>query len=190
MARGAFLCDTTEWHSSEERITKTGAVSTALIESYRDGGKVRHRIIANLHGAELLTVALGRLAAERDYLRRKLEELEPDAVRQFHETVFLDTVGGNRYGRWKCSPAEIDQRYKMAGREIKRIVNIERRLAQIRKRGRDYQAALRGNHGRDSSRGREHEKYLYELESVELGLAFMDGGSVKARAKRMMAAKK
>ena len=159
MARGAFLCDTTEWHSSKANHEDRGRLDRPISPTVR-AARCAIGSSPTFTARSALTVALGRLAAERDYLRRKLEELEPDAVRQFHETVFLDTVGGNRYGRWKCSPAEIDQRYKMrAGREIKRIVNIERRLAQIQKEGRDYQAALRGNHGReDLSRGREAQK--------------------------------
>ena len=40
-------------------------ISTALVESYRQDGKIRHRLIANLHGAESLVAAVGRLAAER-----------------------------------------------------------------------------------------------------------------------------
>src|SRR5512143_773567 len=61
-----------------KRITKNRIVSTALVEAYRDeNGKPRQRLIANLRGAETLAEALGRLAAERDSLRKERAKLAP-----------------------------------------------------------------------------------------------------------------
>ena len=60
-----------------KRTTRRGVISTALVESYRQDGKIRHRLIANLHGAENLVAALGRLAAEREAVRKERAELEP-----------------------------------------------------------------------------------------------------------------
>jgi hypothetical protein len=45
-----------------QRTTKTGAVSTALVESYRDAqGRPRQRLLANLHGEPDTLRALARL---------------------------------------------------------------------------------------------------------------------------------
>jgi len=79
------------------RVTKTGEISTALMESYRDtDGKSRHRVLANLHGAETLATALGRLAAKRDQLREERAKLQTDRshAEQFYETVTLETLQG------------------------------------------------------------------------------------------------
>ena len=46
-------------------------ISTALVESYRQDGKIRHRLIANLHGAESLVAALGWLAAKNEAVRKE-----------------------------------------------------------------------------------------------------------------------
>jgi hypothetical protein len=59
-----------------KRTTRRGVVSTALVESCWQDGKLRHRLIANLHGAENLVAALGRLAAEREAVRKERAELE------------------------------------------------------------------------------------------------------------------
>jgi len=117
------------------RITKTGVVSTALVESYRGSdGKPRHRLIANLHGAETLTAALGRLAALRDRLRNErvgLESERPDAEK-FYETVTLDTLHGRV---WSAAEGkEIDPLMKARKRLLKRLAEIETELHRERRR--------------------------------------------------------
>jgi len=48
------------------RKTSSGAISTSLVEAYRDAqGRPRQRIIANLHGEPDVTSALAKLAAQR-----------------------------------------------------------------------------------------------------------------------------
>ena len=54
-----------------KRTTRRGVISTALVESYRQDGKIRHRLIANLHGAESLVAALGWLAAKNEAVRKE-----------------------------------------------------------------------------------------------------------------------
>jgi hypothetical protein len=52
-----------------QRITKAGTVSTALVESYRDGqGEPRQRVLVNLHGEPDTLRALARLAVQRTSL--------------------------------------------------------------------------------------------------------------------------
>ena len=49
-----------------QRITKAGTVSTALVESYRDGqGEPRQRVLVNLHGEPDTLRALARLTVRR-----------------------------------------------------------------------------------------------------------------------------
>jgi hypothetical protein len=58
-----------------QRTTKTGSISTTLVESYRDqNGRPRQRILANLHGEPDTLQALVKLAAMRDTLLERLEE--------------------------------------------------------------------------------------------------------------------
>jgi hypothetical protein len=58
------------------RTTKTGAISTALVEPYRDAeGRPRQRLLANLHGEPDVLSALGKLTAilrHRDHEREEL----------------------------------------------------------------------------------------------------------------------
>jgi len=58
------------------RITKTGTVSTALVEAYRDEqGRSRQRLLASLHGEPDTLRALARLAMQRMKLLTEREEL-------------------------------------------------------------------------------------------------------------------
>src|SRR5262245_46476938 len=110
------------------RVTKTGTISTALVETYRDGSKVRHRILANLHGAESLTVALGRLAAERDRLRKERQGLEPNrvAAEEFYETMTIATLNGHQ---WTAEQRkEIDDLLKRRKRILKRVAEVDTAL--------------------------------------------------------------
>ena len=76
-----------------KRTTKTGAVSTALVEAYRDRqGRPRQRILANLHGEPNVLAALAKL-----WVNRKALEIERDGLveelREF-SSVALDGSGG------------------------------------------------------------------------------------------------
>ena len=64
-------------------------VSTALVKSCRQDGKIRQRLIANLHGAESLVAALGRLAAEMEALRKERAKLEPSIphAEEFYQVI-------------------------------------------------------------------------------------------------------
>ena len=59
-----------------KRITKAGAVSTTLIEAYRDKqGRPRQRILANLHGQPTIAAALARLWVNAELLEGERNEL-------------------------------------------------------------------------------------------------------------------
>jgi len=58
------------------RTSKNGAVSTTLVEAYRDAdGQPRQRVLANLHGEPDTLHALAKLAAMRESLRKDREWL-------------------------------------------------------------------------------------------------------------------
>jgi hypothetical protein len=84
------------------RTTKSGTLSTALVESYRDAnGKPRQRLLANLHGAEDTLQALARFAVQRDRLRKERAKLEPELphAEKFYEVVMVNLGTGHRYQR-------------------------------------------------------------------------------------------
>jgi hypothetical protein len=55
------------------RKTKAGSISTTLVEAYRDAGRPRQRVLANLHGEPDMLSALGKLAMMRRGLLNELE---------------------------------------------------------------------------------------------------------------------
>jgi hypothetical protein len=60
----------------KRRITKTGTVSTALVEAYRDEqGRPRQRLLASLRGEPDTLRALARLTMQRMKLLTKRDEL-------------------------------------------------------------------------------------------------------------------
>jgi hypothetical protein len=103
------------------RTTKAGVLSTALVESYRDGNRrLRQRLLANLHGAEDTLHALARLAAQRNCLRKERSTLEPDIepAQKFYEVVTLNTMHGHAYSLEERQ--EIDRLLKARKRLLKR----------------------------------------------------------------------
>jgi hypothetical protein len=77
-----------------KRSTKTGSISSTLVESYRDeAGRPRLRVLANLHGEPDTPSALAKLAVQRSDLREEKEALGKELVEanQFYEIV---TNGG------------------------------------------------------------------------------------------------
>ena len=59
-----------------KRKTKAGAVSTALVEAYRDyNGRPRQRILASLHGEPDVLHALAKLGFHWAHLREQAQEL-------------------------------------------------------------------------------------------------------------------
>ena len=173
VAQDRLLCDTTGMAFIRKQITKTGAVSTALVNSYRDGGKVRHRLIANLHGAETLAIALGQLAAERDRLRKERAKQEPDleAVRWVHKTMFLADLAGDRYGGFdmeKTSPQEINSRYREAGKILKRVAEMNSRLDQIQREGVAIKKHCTASKVEIRAEAEKHAKHLHERDALEM----------------------
>jgi hypothetical protein len=176
VAQRAILCDTTDMAFIRKRTTKTGALSTALVESYRDEfGRPRLRLLANLHGAETLEVALGRLAAERDRLRKQRGELEPylPYAAKFYEVVTFNTLHGHRYSTEERQ--EIDKLMRQRKRQLKRVAEIDSRLARIQREGVAIKKHCSATAEAIRAEAEKHAKYLHDLECLKLGMQFHEG---------------
>ena len=110
-------------------------VSTALVESYRQDGKIRHRLIANLHGAESLVAALGRLAAEWEALGRERAELEPSIphAEEFYQVITTAVRNGHVWS--PDQRKEIDRLLRDRKRLLKRMTTIDKQLERIQREG-------------------------------------------------------
>lgn len=152
------------------RKTRTGVISTALVESYRRDGKSRHRIIANLHGAESLTVALGRLAAKRDRFREERQRLEPsikDATK-FYEVFTTATMDGRA---WTAEErVEIGRLLRQRKRLLKRGAEIDKQLDRIQCEGVAIKKHSTASADEIRAEAVKHAKYLYDRECFELGM--------------------
>jgi hypothetical protein len=176
VAQETVLCDTTTMAFVRKRTTKTGAISTALVESYRKDGKPRHRVLANLHGAESLTDALGRLAAERDKLRKEREQLEPDikGAAQFYDTFTGATINGHAWTQEERK--EIDRLLRMRRRVLKRANEIDARLAVIQHEGVAIKKHSTASADEIRVEAEKHAKRLHDAELEELGRKLMMAG--------------
>jgi len=116
--------------------SKAGAISTALLEAYRDDeGRGRQRVLANLHGEPDLLSALAKLAARREALRKEQQELAAEAVAadEFYRTVTQATLAGHRYS--ETERKEIDRLMRLRERLMRRLSKVAADLAVIQKDG-------------------------------------------------------
>jgi Ribonuclease G/E len=163
------------------RITKTGETSTSLVESYRKDGKPRQRLLANLHGTSSTAEALGRLAAQRDRLRKELAELELDDADKFYEHVTISTLHGRAWTPEQRK--EIDRLMRKRKRVQKLAAAIAAELAKIQKEGAIIKKHCSNSPEEIQAHATRWLKILHDMEYLELGQKFLLG---KARAQRMM----
>jgi hypothetical protein len=119
-----------------QRTTRTGSISTTLIEAYRDAdGRPRQRILASLHGEPDTLCALAKLAAQRAALREEKQALEQDAVaaNQVYEVVTQKALQGHQYS--PSERQEIDFLLTKRKYLLKRIKQIEAALTVIQRDG-------------------------------------------------------
>ena len=118
-----------------KRTTRRGVISTALVESYRQDGKIRHRLIANLHGAESLVAALGRLAAKNEAVQKERAELEPSIphAEEFYQVITTAVRNGHV---WSADERkEIDRLLRDRKRLLKRMTAIDKQLERNQREG-------------------------------------------------------
>ena len=129
------------------------------------------RIIANLHGAETLEAALGRLAAERDGLRKERASLAPhiEWAREWasHEDELAGMVLGME-GR-----KEAERCLRDAKRLLKRATKIDVELERIQRDGVAIKKHFTGTIDEVRSEARAHAKRLHDFKCVKLGLEAM-----------------
>jgi hypothetical protein len=153
-----------------KRTTKTGVVSTALVESYRQEGKPRQRVIANLRGAESLRAAHGRLAAERDRLREERQRLEPDikGAAEFYELFTSATVNGRVWSAEERK--EIDRLLRRRRGILKRAGEVDAQLALIQREGAAVKKHCTASADELRAEAANHAKRLHDAECFDLGL--------------------
>ena len=108
-------------------------ISTALVESYRQDGKIRHRLIANLHGAESLVAALGWLAAKNEAVRKERAELEPSIphAEEFYQVITTAVRNGHVWSAEERK--EIDRLLRDRKRLLRRMTAIDKQLERIQR---------------------------------------------------------
>src|SRR4026209_1614867 len=114
-----------------KRTTRRGVISTALVESYRQDGKIRHRLIANLHGAESLVAAVGRLAAGGEAVRKERAELESSIAHaeEFYQVITTAVRNGHV---WSLDERkEIDRLLRDRKRPLKRQTAIDKQATAL-----------------------------------------------------------
>ena len=119
-----------------KRETKTGAISTALVEAYRDeGGRPRQRVLANLRGAETALEALAQLAAQRHELKKEKKRLQPDlkVAEQIHSGWMTAMASGQRFSAQERK--DIDRLLRARKKLLKRSEKVDALLNQIERDG-------------------------------------------------------
>ena len=147
-----------------QRKTKAGFISTALIESYRDGlGRPRQRILANLYGAPDTTVALAKLTAQRRLLRKENRTLTSDLEKaeEFYAAITRKTIAGQA----------IDHNFRVRARLLKRAAKIKADLGRIQKDGAIIKKHCTATDGEIQQAIRDYKKVL---EHAELKVQWAD----------------
>ena len=149
------------------RNTKSGGLSTALVESYRDAsGRPRQRILANLYGAETPLEALAKLAAQRERLRkeRAFRQSELDGTAEDYKVVTMGGLQGHRF-----TPQErkkIDRFLSDRRRVEARIKKIDSALARVQKEGVVVRKHCTASQAEIQTAVRRYKKQLGEAEAA------------------------
>jgi hypothetical protein len=168
------------------RTTKAEAVSTALVESYRDeNGRPRQRLLANLHGEPDTLRALAKLAARREVLRKEREVLGKEAgyANQFYETVTHNALHGHQYDADQRK--EVDGLLKKRERLLQRLARVDRDLATIERDGAVINKHCTATADEIQDAIRTYKEELHRAECLVLGSEFaLQQGRVKFRRKQ------
>jgi hypothetical protein len=169
-----------------QRSTKAAAVSTALVESYRDAnGRPRQRLLANLHGQPDTLKALAMLAAQRDALRKERDRLalEADQARPFFEAITQNTLHGHQYT--PAERAEIDVGLALRDRLLMRFAKVESALATLEREGAVIKKHCAATPDEIQAAIQAYKAELRAAEARVLGMqlaSLMRGGLKEARA--------
>ena len=156
-----------------QRTTNAGAVSTALVEAYRDEqGRPRQRLLANLYGEPDALRALAKLAAQRDILRKEKDRLAPEVMKanQVYETITQNVLLGHQYNA--AERKEIDGIVRLRARLAKRLLRIEGALTSIEKDGAVIKKHCSSTPEEIQAAIRDHQRARHDAECLVLGMEF------------------
>jgi hypothetical protein len=110
-------------------------ISTTLLEAYRENGRVRQRILANLHGEPDTLSALAKLAAMRADLREERKALAENRehANEFYRIVTQTALQGGQYSA--VDRESIDKALRERDRLLKRMTQVDAMLAVIERDG-------------------------------------------------------
>jgi chromosome segregation ATPase len=165
------------------RTTKAGAISTALVEAYRDGrGRPRQRQLANLHGELTPLKALAKLAAQREALRKESKALvaEAEAANRFYEIVTQKVLHGFPYSAEQRK--EIDDLMRQRERLLRRLAKVEASLATVEKEGAIIKKHCTASPDEIQAAIRAYKTELRDAEALVFGLELAANDELK-RAK-------
>jgi hypothetical protein len=148
-------------------------ISTVLLESYRENGRVRQHILANLHGEPDTLSALAKLATMRADLREEKERLDKEAAdaNQFYAVVTQSTLyDGRQYDA--AERKEIDRLLKVRKRLLKRMAQVDAMLAVIERDGTVIRKHCSASPEEVQAAIRKYKKRVHDAECSALGIEF------------------
>ena len=169
----------------KRRKTRSGGVSTALVEAYRDAdGRPRQRILANLYGAVTPLEALAMLAAQRELLRKEkiFRQTELDDTAETYMAITMGSLQGYRF-----SPAErkeADRFLSARGRVSKRLEKIEAAVARIQKDGAVIRQHCDASPAEVQAAIQLYKKQLSDAEAGAVGAAYIQD-EMKKKLRRL-----
>ena len=158
------------------------AVSTALVEAYRDQkGRPRQRVLVNLHGELDPLSALAKLAARRDDLQKEAAEVVD--ANKFYEVVTLNSLQGKQY----TAPQrrEIDALMRKRDRLLARMPKIEADLAAIQKDGVVIKKHCSATPDQIQDAIKAYKKKRHDAEAMVLGTEYILRQQLKQEKARL-----
>jgi len=162
-----------------QRTSKSGSVSTTLIEAYRDNsGRPRQSILANLHGEPDTLHALAKLAAMRGALRQERDWLAQQ-VTDANQWLAQNGIVLSAQDPVLFLDAK-DKRDEFA----RELAAVECKLTAIEKEGVAVKKHCTAAPEEIQAAIREYKKRHHDAECLVLGMEFINGGHLKeAKAK-------
>jgi chromosome segregation ATPase len=165
------------------RTSKNGAVSTTLVEAYRDDqGRPRQRVMTNLHGEPDVLSALAKLAALRDALRKELAAKLADKPHAdlFYETVTTKTLHRHQYS--DAERREIDKLMRQRDQLLRRLDAIPGQLDRIEREGAAIKKHCTATPKEIQAAIKAYQKKRHDAECLVLSMEFVGERLREARA--------
>ncbi len=163
------------------------AVSTTLVESYRDAeGRPRQRVLANMHGEETTLAALAKIAAMRDRLRKEKADLDNDQT-QFRPTYesWMQAIGTG-CSLTKTEKRTCDKVVKIWKTMQKRPGEIKNRIAKLNREGAAIKKHCAASADEIQTAIRAHKKQIEKAEALMMFNEFSTAKG-KRQLQRLMA---